>query len=106
MRGSDELIMLIASLFRLISSPIRLIGSSTVVGGRQGIDDVAGVDDVAVKMQASEGTRAVVVGTRVGRGRGGRPRLGRRSRTGQPSSGSRLERRDRDRPSDLERVQV
>jgi hypothetical protein len=71
MRGSDELIMLIASLFRLISSPIRLIGSSTVVGGRQGIDDVAGVDDVAVKMQASEGTRAVVVGTRVGRGRGG-----------------------------------
>jgi hypothetical protein len=62
--------MLIASLFRLISSPIRLIGSSTVVGGRQGIDDVAGVDDVAVKMQASEGTRAVVVGTRVGRGRG------------------------------------
>jgi hypothetical protein len=68
MRGSDELIMLIASLFRLISSPIRLIGSSTVVGGRQGIDDVAGVDDVAVKMQASEGTRAVVVGTRVGRG--------------------------------------
>lgn len=103
MRGSDELIMLIASLFRLISFPIRLIGSSTVVGGRQGIDDVAGVDDVAVKMQASEGTRAVVVGTRVGRGR---PRLGRRSRTGQPSSGSRLERRDRDRPCDLERVQV
>ena len=53
MRGSDELIMLIASLFRLISFPIRLIGSSTVVGGRQGIDDVAGVDDVAVKMQAA-----------------------------------------------------
>ena len=32
-----------------------------------GVDDVAWVDDVAVEMQASEGTR-VVVGTRVGRG--------------------------------------